>query len=141
MKRSIRTGLICLTVSLCAVTASYAETISGKVLLLDPGADRMVISPSGGKTDKEQAVISVSEFLASKKAAELDTLEVGHSVSLDVKRDPVGKLSLVSIHKRKEPASAADPRLKYLLTKGQEKAPGRQSAAKRFEFKPVRNRL
>ena len=139
MKKLFAMAIAVLVVGISASTA-YAETIKGKILSIDPKADQILVSPSGAAADSDPSKISVSEFRGSKNAGDLDAMDVGQDVVLNVKRGPAGTMELQSIHRRAKDTAVKmmkDKNAGFLKTKGQEKAPGRKSSEKPFEFKPA----
>lgn len=139
MKKLYGMGIAVLVVSLSASSAN-AETLKGKVVSIDPKADVIIVSPSGGAVENDTSKVSVSEFRGSKKAGDLDAMDVGQDVILNVKRGPAGTMELQSIRRRAKDTDVKmtkDKNAVFLKTKGQEKAPGRKSSEKPFEFKPA----
>ena len=108
--------MICL---LAGGVAAYAEPLQGMVVSIDSENSVLVITPAAGPEEpKADLRVSVLDFIKSNGPAQLNDLEIGKKVTLEVQKGANGTWELRSLNKPDISVPTTTKTDRYLKTTG-----------------------
>ena len=97
---------------------AYAETLEGTIISIDTKKNQMQIAPSGSGEAGENISVSVSEFIKANGLPQLNRLDVGKKVSMNVRKDSTGQWALTLLKKQAVLVPDVQEGGTFLKTKG-----------------------
>ena len=133
MNRSTFT-VVLITGMLAGLTGSvYAEPIEGVILSIDSKKNQLSILPSGSTHPRAGVSVSVLDFVRKNGLAQLNDLDVGKTVSMNIEKDPSGKWEMTSLKEPELLVPAPEQDSLFLKTEGEpEQTPHPRDFIKKF---------